>query len=78
VVGTVGRFRAGRIALDRITKRIEEAKAAAPVGEAVAARLETELTGTMRERALRNAELADLARELIAACEEPEEAHRED
>jgi hypothetical protein len=55
--------------LDWIAKRILEAQTAAPVDAAVASHLETELTGTMRERALRNAELADLARVLIAATD---------
>jgi len=58
--------------MDWIAKRILEAQTAAPVDAAVAARLETQLTGTMRERALRSAELADLARELLAATEGPE------
>ena len=53
--------------MDWIAKRILEAQTAAPVDAAVAAHLETELTGTMRERALRNAELADLAKQLLAA-----------
>ncbi len=48
---------------------MREAQAATPVGEAVASRLEEELAGTMRERALRNAELAALARALIAATD---------
>jgi hypothetical protein len=54
-----------------IAKRIAEADMAAPVGAAVAARIQGELTGTMRERALRNSELADLARALLAATELP-------
>jgi hypothetical protein len=57
--------------LDWIANRIAEAKAAAPVSEAVAARLEGKLGGTMRERALRNAELAELARDLIAVSDAP-------
>ena len=57
--------------MDWIAKRILEAQTAAPVEAGVASRLETELTGTMRERALRNAELADLARVLIAANDPP-------
>jgi hypothetical protein len=57
--------------VDWIAKRIMEAQTAAPVDAVVASRLETELTGTMRERALRNAELADLARALIAASDPP-------
>jgi hypothetical protein len=59
------------IPVDWIAKRIQEARAAAPVGDAVAARLEKELTETMRERSLRNAELADLAKALIAASDPP-------
>jgi hypothetical protein len=55
--------------LNWIAKRIREAQAAAPVGEAVASRLEKELAGTIRERALRNTELAELARELLAATD---------
>ncbi|MGO9684090.1 MAG: hypothetical protein ACLPTZ_16165 [Beijerinckiaceae bacterium] len=55
--------------MDWIAKRMREAQAATPVGEAVASRLEEELAGTMRERALRNAELAALARALIAATD---------
>jgi hypothetical protein len=57
--------------LDWIARRILEARTARPVEEAVASRLKTELIGTMRERALRNAELADLARALIAASDPP-------
>jgi hypothetical protein len=57
--------------LDWIAQRIQEAQKAAPVGAAVAAHLEKELTGTMRERALRGAELAELARALIGASEPP-------
>ena len=57
--------------MDWIANRIAEAKAAAPVSGAVAARLEGELGGTMRERALRNAELAELARDLIAVSDAP-------
>ena len=41
------------------------------MSEAVAARLEGKLGGTMRERALRNAELAELARDLIAVSDAP-------
>jgi hypothetical protein len=37
----------------------------------VASRLEKELAGTIRERALRNTELAELARELLAATDPP-------
>lgn len=48
-------------------KCLAEAKTAAPVAEAVVARLETEVAGTMRERALRPAELAEVARGLISA-----------
>jgi hypothetical protein len=61
--------------LDWIAKRILEAQAAAPVEPVAASRLEKELNGTMRERALRNAELADLARQLIAAAAPPEPNH---
>jgi hypothetical protein len=63
--------------LDWIAKRILEAEAAAPVEAAVASRLEKELNETMRERALRNAELADLARHLIAAADPPEPNHED-
>jgi hypothetical protein len=55
--------------LDWIAKRILQAQASTPVGEAVASRLKKELTATIRERALRNAELAALARDLIAATD---------
>lgn len=61
----------GKVPLDWIVKRVAEAKTAAPIADAAAVRLERELPGTMRERALRNAELAELARELIAAAEPP-------
>jgi len=54
--------------LDWIVKRIREAQIATPVGEIIASRLEEELAGTMRERSLRNSELAALARALIAAA----------
>ena len=57
--------------------RVREAQEAAPVKAAVASRLEKELNETMRERALRNAELADLARQLIAATESPEPNHED-
>lgn len=63
--------------MDWIAKRILEAQAAAPVEAVVASRLEKELNGTMRERALRNAELADLARQLIAAAAAPEPNHED-
>lgn len=53
--------------MDWIAKRILEARTAAPVGDPVASRVEKELVGTMRERSLRPAELAELARGLIAA-----------
>jgi hypothetical protein len=52
--------------LDWIAKRIQRASEAARVGAEIAARLEQELGGPMRERALRGAELAELADELIA------------
>jgi hypothetical protein len=65
------------VPLDWIVKRILEAQAAAPVEAAVASRLENELNATMRERALRNAELADLARQLIAATNLPEPSHED-
>jgi hypothetical protein len=55
--------------VDWIAKRIAEAKTTAPVVEGVAARVEAQLLGTMRERALRNSEFADLARDLLAAIE---------
>lgn len=57
--------------MDWIGKRIEEARAGAPVADGVAAHLQGELYGPMRERALRAAELAELARALIAASEPP-------
>jgi hypothetical protein len=60
--------------LDWIAKRILEAQTAAPVDAAVASRLGTELTEMMRERALPNAELANLARALIAANDPPKAA----
>jgi hypothetical protein len=63
--------------LDWIAKRILEAQATAPVEAAVALRLKRELNETMRERALRNAELADLARQLIAAADPPEPNHED-
>ena len=63
--------------MDWIAKRIAEAQAAAPVEAAVASHLEEELNATMRERALRNAEFADLARQLIAATEPPEPDHED-
>ena len=50
---------------------MREAQEAAPVDAAVAAHLEKELTGKMRERAVRRAELAELARILIAASGPP-------
>ena len=63
--------------MDWIAKRILEAQADAPVDAAVAARLENELNETMRERSLRNAELADLAKELIIAADPPEPNHED-
>jgi hypothetical protein len=59
--------------LDWIAKRVQEVQAATPVREAVASRLEEELAGTMRERSLRTAELAALARALITATDPAEE-----
>jgi hypothetical protein len=61
--------------LDWIAKRILEAQATASVEAAAASRLEKELNGTMRERALRNAELADLAKQLIADADPSEQNH---
>jgi hypothetical protein len=63
--------------LDWIAKRVLEAQTAVPVEAAVATRLEKELNETMRERALRNAELVDLARHLIAAADPPERNHED-
>ena len=60
--------------MDWIAKRIQEAKTAAPVGDVVASQLERHLIGTMRESALRGAELAQLARDLIAATDPTEAA----
>jgi hypothetical protein len=57
--------------LDWIAKRIQEAQKTAPVGATTAAFLERQLTGALRDRALRGAELAELARELIAATAPP-------
>jgi hypothetical protein len=50
-----------------IAKRIAEAKKAAPVSEAVASLLEKQLSGPLRDSALRRSELADLAEKLISA-----------
>lgn len=58
--------------LDWIAKRIQEAQQATPVRETVASLLQEQLTGKMRERALRGTELAELAKKLIAATEPPE------
>jgi hypothetical protein len=63
--------------VDWIAKRIVEAQAAAPVEAAAASFLEKELNETMRERTLRNAELGDLARQLIAAADPPEPNHED-
>jgi hypothetical protein len=63
--------------LDWIAQRILEAQAAAPVEAAVASRLERDLNGTICERALRNAELVELARQLIAAADPPEPTHED-
>jgi hypothetical protein len=63
--------------LDWIAKRILEAQAAAPAEASVASRLQKELTETMRERALRNAELVDLARQLIAMADPPGPNHED-
>jgi hypothetical protein len=69
--GIFGHFGPGKVPLDWIAKRVAEAKTAAPIADAAATRLEQKLAGTMRERTLRNAEFAELARELIAAAEPP-------
>jgi hypothetical protein len=65
------------VPLDWITKRVREALEAAPVEAAVASHLEKELNETVRERALTRAELADLAKQLIAATEPPEPNHED-
>jgi hypothetical protein len=57
--------------LDWITKRIQEAQETAPVDDAAASLLQRQLAGTMCERALRGTELAELAKDLIAAPEKP-------
>jgi hypothetical protein len=65
------------VPLDWIAKRIAEAQTATPVEAAVVSCLEEELSVTMRERTLTRAELADLAKQLIAATEPPEPAHED-
>jgi hypothetical protein len=69
--GSVVIFKLCRFTLDWIAKRIAEARTAVPVGASVAARLQQELAERMRERAFRNLELADLARDLLSAAEPP-------
>ncbi|HTV31204.1 MAG TPA: hypothetical protein VMF32_25950 [Xanthobacteraceae bacterium] len=63
--------------MDWIAKRIAEAQTAAPVEVEVVSCLEGELGATLRERALTKAELADLAKQLIAAAEPPDPAHED-
>lgn len=50
---------------DWITKRIDEARKGCPVPEAVALAIKAQLQGTMREHALRPAELTALAKSLL-------------
>lgn len=63
--------------MDWIAKRIAEAQTVVPVEADVVSCLEDELGATLRERALTRAELADLAKQLIAAAEPPDPAHED-
>jgi hypothetical protein len=54
-----------------ITARVAEALKTSPVADAVASAIEEQLKGTMRERALRPAELTELAKSLLAAVTKP-------
>jgi hypothetical protein len=51
---------------DWIGKRVDAAQHVSPVEDKIAATLKRHLSGPMRERPLRQAELANLAKELLA------------
>jgi hypothetical protein len=51
---------------DWITARLQEAATTAPVAAAVSAAIKHQLSGLMRERALRPGELTELAKKLLA------------
>jgi hypothetical protein len=52
---------------DWITTIVSAALETSPVAAAVTTEIEKQLNGTMRERALRAAEIAELAKNLLAA-----------
>ena len=56
---------------DWVAKRVETAHIAYPVADAVILTIKTQLKETMRERALRPAELATLAKTLLDAMNNP-------
>jgi len=57
---------------DWITKRVDAAQQSSPVNGAIVSEVIGQLRGTMRERPLRPAELATLAKELLAAPADPD------
>jgi hypothetical protein len=56
---------------DWVTTRVNGARKALPVSDAVATAIKDQLNGTMRERALRPGELAEVAATLLAAVNNP-------
>lgn len=56
---------------DWIAKRLDTAREACPVADAIALTIKAQLRGTMRERALRPAELTALAKILLDEANNP-------
>lgn len=56
---------------DWISKRVDTAREACPVADAIALAIKAQLQGTMRERALRSAELTALAKTLLDEVNNP-------
>ena len=59
---------------DWIERRVDIARGASPVPDAVALTIKTQLRGTMRERALRRSELNSLAKILLETANNPSDA----
>jgi hypothetical protein len=56
---------------DWVTTRVNGARKALSVSDAVTTAIKDQLNGTMRERALRPGELTELAKTLLAAVNNP-------
>ena len=59
---------------DWIEKRVDTAREACPVPDAVALAIKAQLQGTMRERSLRRSELTALAKTLLETVNNPPDA----